>query len=502
MPTFESVTGHRAGRTEGTGQHPVAQGQEPYLATPCTASPYPASVLPPQMPTRNEDTLSVASSFTAIMPNTGVYINQLVERYDHKGHPDVIDVEDFRAGGRKPRHRQYDDGEDQIPFFYRSSRKTQGDIDHFMSSFLQYTQEFEASGTMPYAHYIDHRDRSKLSTIVSRKLAYLLRHNLSEFDVTSSAAVKVRDLLKSSHFPLCQQHPLTWAHAIHGNDKKRFAIEDDGRTLSGFINLRVRANQGGSYDPRVDETDYTTLLTLDNVSRFLKSYSGCAYREGARFSFHGTNKERMQLIWTTELKKMGRTKVQSSAYLPKNSTEVSSGFKEQRQLIIFGIPVLDLIYLSKGADQRTMRKLREYGLESYVRTFEARVSENGVILLENVPRHFLMSYEVDSGKINHGNMISYLSREAHLVRGARSLDEDFREECNAYVIRNTQNEQYFNRSREYFLDRSRFPEEIVFHLQVDESVASAWEKEDCFGTGTRSSKADQERTCGFKCATT
>ena len=400
MPTFESVTGQRAERTEEPRQYPVAQGQETYLADPWSAPPYPASVLPPPMstPMRMEDSLSVASSFTANFPTAGVYINQLVERYDHKGCPNMEDVEDFRSGGRKPRHRQYDEDDDQIPFFYKSSKKTKGDIDHFMSAFLQYTQEFEASGNMPYAHYIDHHDRTKLSTKVSRKLSWLLRHRLREFNVTSTGAVKVRDLLKSSHFPLCEQHPLTWAHAIHGNDKKRFALEDDGRTLSGFINLRVRASQGGSYDPRVDIAEYTTLLTLDNVSKFLKSYSGCEYREGARFSFHGTNKEKMQLIWTSELKKMGRTKVQSSAYLPKNSTEVSSGFKDQRQLIIVGVPVLDLIYLTKGADQRTLLKLREYDVESYVRNFEARVAENGVILLENVPRHFLMSYEVDSGK--------------------------------------------------------------------------------------------------------
>ena len=135
MPTFESATGRSLESAEGAGPYPGA--------------PYPASVIPPidmSASHRTDDSLSLASYHVAEMPRAGVYVNQIAERFDRRGAPNYIeDVDHYHYGSRRDRKSKYDEGEDQLPFFYRTSKRLLGDFDHFVAEFQQYTQEYEST---------------------------------------------------------------------------------------------------------------------------------------------------------------------------------------------------------------------------------------------------------------------------------------------------------------------------------------------------------------------
>ena len=134
-------------------------------------TPYPVPDMPPGY--REEDSISEVRSYTSNMPRSGVHVEQIAERFDHRGAPTPEDVADFRSGARRPRRSRDDDGEDDIPHFYKDSRSKKGDPDNFLAEFRQYYEEFNNTGMLPYAEYNDPRDNNKLATKISRSLAFL-----------------------------------------------------------------------------------------------------------------------------------------------------------------------------------------------------------------------------------------------------------------------------------------------------------------------------------------
>ena len=212
---------------------------------------------------------------------------------------------------------------------------TQGTREHY-SLFNQQLRRFKKHlidcGSLPHDDKLDWDNDNHPATKLSKKLAWLLRHDeweVPEHLKSEDGSVPVefiREKLISKRF----KGALLWAHVIFRNNKGRFYFSDNGVTKEGeWIDLKIGAAQGESNDSRrralwsdsgyEDEGRRPLLnpkyvpVNLLNAHCFLRSQ----VLETPEFAFHATTWWSLQCIMQGAISPMDRDQVNWAPYLPE-----------------------------------------------------------------------------------------------------------------------------------------------------------------------------------------